>query len=79
MKVLTLKIPPGLDTQLESYARNQNMSKSQVIRIALDEYFSKDQNQSSGSAVELSADLAGSVEAPSDLASNKDHLQGYGA
>ena len=79
MDTLTLKVPDLLNTQLNSYAKKKGLSKSEIVRIALLEYFSKDDTRFEGSFLDLSEDLAGSIEAPSDLSSNKDFLEGYGA
>jgi hypothetical protein len=79
MNTLTLKVPDVLNTQLNSYARQKGLSKSEIVRIALSEYFSKDNITFEGSILDLSEDLAGSIEAPSDISVNKDYLEGYGA
>jgi len=79
MDTLTLKVPELLNTQLNSYAKKKGLSKSEIVRIALLEYFSRDDTRFEGSFLDLSEDLAGSIEAPADLSANKDYLQGYGA
>ena len=79
MNTLTLKVPELLNTRLNTYARKKGMSKSEIVRIALSEYFSKDDTQFEGSFLDLSWDLVGSVEAREDLSTNKDYFEGYGA
>ncbi len=79
MNTLTLKVPELLNIQLNSYAKKKGLSKSEIVRIALLEYFARDHTRFEGSFLDLSEDLAGSIEAPSDLSSNKDYLKGYGA
>jgi antitoxin component of RelBE/YafQ-DinJ toxin-antitoxin module len=79
MSTLTLKVPDVLNAQLNSYAKQKGLSKSEIVRIALSEYFSRDNIPFEGSILDLSEDLAGSIEAPSDLSINKDYLEGYGA
>ena len=79
MSTLTLKVPDLLNTQLNSYAKQKGLSKSEIVRIALLEYFSRDDTKFEGSILDLSEDLAGSIEAPSDISINKDYLEGYGA
>ena len=78
MNTLTLKIPELLNTQLDSYAKKKGLSKSEIVRIALFEYFSRDDTEIKGSFLDLSKDLAGSIEAPSDISANKNYLEGYG-
>jgi predicted transcriptional regulator len=79
MSTLTLKVPDVLNTQLNSYAKQKGLSKSEIVRIALLEYFSRDDTKIEGSILDLSEDLAGSIEAPSDISINKDYLEEYGA
>jgi len=79
MSTLTLKVPDVLNARLNSYAKQKGLSKSEIVRIALSEYFSRDNISFEGSILDLSEDLAGSIEAPSDISSNKGYLEGYGA
>lgn len=79
MSTLTLKVPKVLNTQLNSYAKQKGLSKSEIVRIALLEYFSRDDTKFKGSILDLSEDLAGSVGAPSDISTNSAYMEGYGA
>lgn len=78
MKTLTLKLPEILDSNLNSLARKSGLSSSQIVRNALTEYFSREDLHNSGSFLDLARDLAGSIEGPSDLSTNKSHLEGFG-
>lgn len=78
MKTLSLKLPEILERQLDIFARKNGMSRSEIVRRALLEYFSRDEVSRPGSFLELARDLAGSIEGPSDLSTNKDYLEGYG-
>ena len=78
MKTLSLKLPEILENQLDIFARKNRMSRSEIVRRALLEYFSRDEVNRSGSFLDLARDLAGSIEGPSDLSTNKDYLKGYG-
>lgn len=77
MKTLTLKLPETLETRLSYLARKKGLSRSEIIRRALFEYFSKDLKDS-GSFFDLAQDLAGSIEGPSDLSTNEAHFKEYG-
>ena len=77
MKTLTLKLPEILEARLNTFARKKGLSRSEIVRRALMEYFSHDDESNSGSFLDLSRDLAGSIEGPSDLSTNKTHLEGY--
>ena len=78
MKTLTLKLPESLETQLIRLARKKRTSKSKIVREALFDYFSREKESLSGSFLEMANDLAGCVNATSDLSFNKTHLKGYG-
>jgi hypothetical protein len=78
MKTLSLKLPEILESQLDIFARKNGISRSEIVRRALLEYFSRDEVSRPGSFLELARDLAGSIEGPSDLSTNKDYLEGYG-
>lgn len=53
------------------------MSKSEIIRRALDEYISKEKYRT-GSFLDLARDLKESIEASHDLSVNDKHFKGYG-
>ena len=78
MDTLTLKVPEILKTRLNSYARKKGISKSEIVRSALLEYFSKDDKKHTGSFIDFSEDLAGKIEGPLDLSTNKKYFDGYG-
>lgn len=78
MNTLTLKVPDILNTQLKSYAKKKGLNKSEIVRLALVEYFLKDDTCSINSFLDLSQDLAGSIKGPSDFSKNKKYLEGYG-
>lgn len=79
MNTLTLKVPELLNARLSTYAREKGMNKSEIVRIALSEYFLKDDSKAEGSFLDLSRDLVGSVDACEDLSTNKNYFEGYGA
>lgn len=77
-KTVTVKIPAELEYQLRETAAESGETASNVVREALAEYFAKPQRIRKGNALQLLGDLAGSLEGPSDLATNKRHLKGFG-
>ena len=77
MKTITLKLPEMLEVRLNTIARKNGMSRSEIVRRALTEYLSHD-GIKPGSFLDLSRDLAGSIEGPSDLSTNKARLKRYG-
>lgn len=78
MKTLTLKLPEILESKLNNIAHKSGLSRSEIVRNALTEYFSNEDLRNSGSFLDLARDLVGSIEGPSDLASNKSHMEGFG-
>ena len=78
MKTLTLKIPEGLHARLTATAAKTGNSKSDVARRAIEAFLEDQGRPRDGSCLDLARDLAGSVEGPDDLSSNKRRLRGYG-
>ncbi len=78
MSTLTLKIPDIIKEKLKTYSKRKGLSKSEIVRNALLDYFDKDDFGEQGTFYDFAEDLAGSVEASSDLSTNKKHLSGYG-
>lgn len=78
MKNVSLKLSDELHAKLEQLSRQRGARKSDVIRDALEEYFAGEKNGRQLSIAELAADLVGSVEGPSDLATNPKYMRGFG-
>lgn len=78
MDTLTLKIPGSIKEKLKNYSKNKGISKSEIVRNALLDYFNSDDLERQGTFYDLAKDLAGSVEASSDLSTNKEYLSEYG-
>ena len=64
--------------QLTTIARQRGMSKSALIRDALETFLKTKGNEEKVSALSLSEDLAGCLSGPEDLSVNKDSLRGFG-
>ena len=78
MSTVSLKISPALDHAVEQLAKSRGVSKSAVIREAIERYLSGGAQPAKGSFGALARNLAGCVEGPPDLSSNAEHLKGYG-
>ena len=78
MNTLTLKIPDFIKEKLKSYSKRKGLSRSEIVRNALLEYFDRDDLEKEGTFYDLAKDLAGSVNGSVDLSTNKINLSGYG-
>ncbi len=78
MKTLSLKVPDGLDREIEEMAKRKGWSKSRVIRRAIAGYVPRGERSSNSSFLARAGDLVGCVSGPPDLSSNPTHLKGYG-
>jgi predicted transcriptional regulator len=75
MRTTSIKLPPSLDERLSEVARARHLTRSGVLREALESYLA-----SSGLSVTRTAgDLVGSLEGPADLSTAPEHLEGYGS
>jgi len=74
MRTVSFKLPEDLDDALNELARTRRSSRSALVREAL-ESFAKGKRRS---VTALAGDLVGSVDGPSDLATNRKHMSEYG-
>jgi len=78
MKTISLKMPEWLDLRLEEAARARRISKSAVVREALEGHLASDPAAGRPSVAGLAMDLAGTVCGPADLSSSPRHMDGFG-
>jgi predicted transcriptional regulator len=78
MDSLTLKISSAIKEKLKIYSKRKGLSKSEIVRNALLDYFERDDFDKEGTFYDLAQDLAGSINTNSDLSTNKKYLTGYG-
>jgi Arc/MetJ-type ribon-helix-helix transcriptional regulator len=80
MKSLTVRLPDSLVAQIETEARERNVSRSEVVRERL--IRGAPAKRQRPATVEAIADLIGSIDGlPSDLSARKKHylrVTGYG-
>jgi predicted transcriptional regulator len=76
MKTIAIKLPDDLLAAIQFAAKKRGETRSAVMREALQEFLSK--NQNTGSCLDLARDLAGRVQGPSDLSTNPAHMDHYG-
>ncbi len=78
MKTISLKLMESLDEKLVAVAAKQGVSKSALVREALETYIQNEKSSRPGSCLELAKDLFGSVEGPPDLSFHKKYMKGFG-
>lgn len=81
MNTLTLKLPPTLDEAVRAAAEAKHVSRSELVRCALENYLRLHENgeKHQASMLDRAGDLVGCFEGgPEDLASNPKHLAGFG-
>ena len=78
MNTISLKVPDPLAAELAKVAQRQGVSKSALIRDALEAYLQTHSAERSSSALAQAADLRGILSGPEDLSTNKDYLRKFG-
>ncbi|HOZ48506.1 MAG TPA: hypothetical protein PLO37_19725 [Candidatus Hydrogenedentes bacterium] len=78
MKTLSFKLAEGLDQRLAATAKKQGMTRSDLVRMAIETFLSTEHQERPGSCLDLAGDLIGRIEAPTDLSSNPRHMKGFG-
>ncbi|MBI3466249.1 MAG: CopG family transcriptional regulator [Planctomycetes bacterium] len=76
---LSVRIPEGLQGDLESLARSTGKSESELVREAIEEYCRKHRGGPSCYDLALKAGLIGCAkDLPADLSTNPQHMDGFG-
>ena len=80
MNTLTIKLPHALDDAVATASAREHISKSALVRRALEAYLAQRISATPFvSALDKAGDLVGCFEGgPKDLASNPAHLAGFG-
>lgn len=80
MTTISLKVPDGLVARMDAVARAKRISRSALLREALEEKLMVIARETPPSLFERSADLCGKERSGlGDLASNPQHLEGFGS
>lgn len=80
MSTLSLKLPESLLLRLDQESRARRLTKSALVRAALERELEPAKSSRATSCYDLAHDLAGSVrkKLPKDLATNPKHMEGFG-
>lgn len=79
MKTITCKLPAKLDAELTSVAQEEGISKSEVVRKALEDRIGRRRGKKRHRAFDLVGNLRGSLNGPADLLTNPKYMQDFGA
>ena len=77
MSTVSLKMPEELATRLDAAARRRGITRSALVRDALEAYLRR-VVAGNGSAADLASDLIGVVEGPRDLSQHSKHMKRFG-
>jgi hypothetical protein len=78
MTAISLKLPAATLVEIDASAERLQISRSELVRQAVEEYLGRLRDKPAPSALDLAGDLVGSLTGPADLASNPDYLNDYG-
>ena len=81
MNTLTIKLPSQLDSEIAAASAQEHISKSALVRRALESYLAqrKASVEPFVSALDKAGDLVGCLHGgPHDLSSNRAHMAGFG-
>ena len=73
-----MKMPEPLAAEVAAVAHRKGVSKSALIREAIETFLNGDEAHHPRSALDLVADLVGACEGPADLSVNKKYMEGFG-
>jgi metal-responsive CopG/Arc/MetJ family transcriptional regulator len=74
MRPISIKLPAQLEALLDELARTRGLSRSAVVREALQAYAAGGTQSVTTSA----GDLVGSLAGPRDLSTAEKHMRGFG-
>ncbi len=79
MNTISLKLPDSLLRRLEQESRQRRVTKSALVRAALERELEQPETVAGASCYDLARDLAGSLKRlPKDLATNPKYMEDFG-
>ena len=78
MKALSIKLPDPLFHDLAQRAASSATSQSEIVRSALTAYLHADAQPQTASCAQRASRWVGMMQGPEDLATNPEHLSGFG-
>lgn len=74
MRIASFKLPEELDQTLTAVARERHVSRSALVREAIENLVKPARR----SALDLAGDLVGSLDGPADLSTSSRHMKDFG-
>jgi hypothetical protein len=78
MITISCKISERLNGLLTAEARKQRVSKSEIVRRALETALKPRRGKTAPCAIDLVKDLVGCIKGPRDMSTNPKYLEGFG-
>ena len=78
MKTISLRIPESLQQRLQLLALESDVSKSEILRRALELFLTTRKVPDSASVTALAGDLVGCFRGPTELSTNGEYLDEIG-
>jgi predicted metal-binding transcription factor (methanogenesis marker protein 9) len=78
MTTMTIKMPDQMSMRLRQQAAELGMNGSEFIRQAVEKLLDAGPPATAGTCLSLASDLVGCLEGSRDLATNPDHMKGFG-
>ena len=75
---ISLKMSEPLAAELAAVAHRKGVSKSALMREAIEAFLREDEANHPRSALDLVVDLVGTCEGPADLSVNEKYMEGFG-
>lgn len=79
MRAITVKLPASLAARVRQAVARRRSTRSALVREALEAHLAAAPGEPLGTTcLDIAADLAGALDGPADLSSNRRRLRGYG-
>ncbi len=75
---ISCRIPERLEAELTAEARRRRVSKSTIVREALEQRLKRARKASPVTAFDLAKSVCGKLQGPSDLATSTKYMEGFG-
>jgi len=78
MTTMTIKMPEQMSARLRQHSAELGVNCSELVRQAVERLLDAGPRATTGTCLALAADLEGCLDGARDLATNPDHMKGFG-